>query len=285
MSSITRRQDRRRSSSHRGSRQQNVKLKRRQTFHTQKRGTLLTNVSHFEVKEMRKPLSNLSVPVIIFQKSSSSPYGSKYFSHQNSDTESHKKFEPTVQVDKNKKFANTTNDAAHLSLNVPSSSSEKSSNYLLEVSNRLDALHLTARSRRSDIKEQTKMGVEQDLDVHSVINERRPSKFKINQNSNKNYPDNNQQFSSSQGTNIDESSAVSSMANDNLNNATRSISDLTIQELDKLICKPIRNLEEEIKIYVDEDVEDSSIESTDTRKSISIVVDKSEYVENEGCST
>lgn len=266
---------RRRSSSYRGVRQSRMNMKRRQTFHSQQRGPLL-HVTHLEVPEIPRPLNNLSIPLIIPQTSHSPSIYRRYLHPDESDGERmHLGIRDKEML---RVTLEETPQTADTSLSVP----PKSTNYLLTVVDRPDILHLGAKSRRPDVTKEPPLGrlePPDDLDVHSVINERRPSKYNITSDITKPYMD-NEQFSSSQGTNIDELYVTTSDRADKLNDYSPGTRDLDITHVNKVICTPVRDLEAEVNIYVDEDVDDcSSGSSGEHGKSISIIVDPSAYLE------
>ncbi|XP_011298535.1 voltage-dependent T-type calcium channel subunit alpha-1H isoform X1 [Fopius arisanus] len=284
--STTRRSNRRRrSSSYRGVKNSRMHLKRRQTFHSQQRGPLLPIVTDFEIAEVPRPLNNLSIPIIIPQ-TSPSPSERRYIRDDRGDLDEERVCLRLADKTMRKALERIpqTPQTADTSLTVPG----KSTNYLLTVVDSPDSLRHGAKSRRPDVTKEEPLGrlePPEDLDVHSVINERRPSKFKITSAYTNTYTDNdNEQFSSSQGTNIDELYVVTSVrddyVSDDVNDDVAGTSDLDITEVNKIICTPVRDLEAEVNIYVDEDVDDSSSGSSGEHgKSISIIVDPSAYLE------
>ena len=192
VSSWTFEQERRRG----GYRQPNskYKLKRRETFHSQQRAASLvpsgtTLRSRFEVAEIIKaPQSNLSVPRIITQKNSSL-YGStnKYLQ------------QPTIEID------NDGSGKSFLAVHTPSAASfhplasyedknvsatlgsnNGNSNNALSISTntrrgtggRFGRFARTEMSSWSSQVESRPNTESTELDVQSVINERRPSKLK-----------------------------------------------------------------------------------------------------------
>lgn len=186
-------------------------MRRRQTFHTHQRSSLLPIVSstptHFEVTEVIKPASNLSVPRIISQHHSSSNFGSTKYLHPPAISDiSEDKCYLTVN--------NASNDSNQKRPPIKSSSGDgnthlmpKCSSYLLRNTEYLAKHRKSNDSQTSDpslncrlpnmpaanaygnnlakskleigVKEE-KLPLERDLDVQSVINERRPSKLKCN---------------------------------------------------------------------------------------------------------
>lgn len=211
---------------------------------------------------IRKPLSNLSVPQIITQITYKTT--NNYMMQTEAELE---------QIDKqiiDSQSLKSINDELSQQNQISPITSIKTSNYLLTVNDVTDNVRLLAKSRRPQAKElqqeDEKIRQLDDLDVHSVINERRPSKLK----SSTTRTEYDQQFSSSQGTNIDELYVKPSEDTDEENS-------------NKVVvhCTPVRDLEAEVKIYVDEDVEDNSTGSDSHSKGIiSIIVDSNNYLEN-----
>ncbi|KAK0098542.1 hypothetical protein PV326_007002 [Microctonus aethiopoides] len=278
---------RRSAACHPSSRQSKVRLKRRQTFHSQQYGPLLsqrvTQSGMMTVKN--KPLSNLSVPRLILPKKSSIDKGiNNYMTQTEVPAASNYQKNKSVSSDHLKHEISSEfvqikcYDAPINTSGQKNASTNSSNNYLTVVSSERidnDKARYFLNSRRPEIQEdKMKYDTTSVLDVHSVINERRPSKLNKSSQST-NHAEKDENLSVSQGISIDElyvaaprtESSVSSFVEENGNKM--------------VICTSVKDLEAEIMLYADEDEDDNSFDSlTSHIKTISIIADHSGYMEN-----
>ncbi|XP_015590684.1 voltage-dependent T-type calcium channel subunit alpha-1G isoform X2 [Cephus cinctus] len=211
--------DRRRNSSHRTNNRfsSKFKVKRRQTFHSHQRDTLLPVVSsmpmHFEVAEVIKPTSNLSVPRIIPQRNSSLYGSTKYLQPRAADLQEDRSFLTVTKASNesiNRRSSVTSGQPGEQTPAGSLGTSSKTGSYLFPVCESYLGRHRKssdsqsaetsmsartlsasgvstsyahygnnlAKSRITDEKPSPE--ADNDLDVQSVINERRPSSLRSN---------------------------------------------------------------------------------------------------------